>query len=437
MELATQGDLDYLVFECLAERTIALAQQAQARAIRRAATIRCSRRGSRRCCRPASTTASPSSPTWARPIPPRRRRLVRDVARRLGPSRALDRDRRPATTCCDLVTGGAFTIAETGAARGRARGSARLGQRLHRRRADRRGARPRRRCRDHRARRRSVAVRRRRWRCELGWSTGRLAARSDAARSSATCSSAPDRSPAATSPIPGVKDVDGSEPSWLSARRGAGRRPGRHHQGGGIRRAGDGGDLQGAAALRDSRSGRLHHAGRRRGFQPACGSPRSAPDRVRVDGATGRHAARYAEGVARLSRRLHRRRADLLCRAPVRSRAPGWRGRIVVERLRLTRGLSQRELRCDLIGVDALHGGRLSGVAAASRTKCALRVAAARRLARPPDASATRSKALYTNGPAGGGGAVTSGRGRCWRSRSTFVPRDLVHLRRCIIEVVS
>src|SRR5439155_5730219 len=31
VELATNGDLDYLVFECLAERTIALAQQAKAR----------------------------------------------------------------------------------------------------------------------------------------------------------------------------------------------------------------------------------------------------------------------------------------------------------------------------------------------------------------------------------------------------------------------
>ena len=30
VELATGGDLDYLVFECLAERTIALAQQARA-----------------------------------------------------------------------------------------------------------------------------------------------------------------------------------------------------------------------------------------------------------------------------------------------------------------------------------------------------------------------------------------------------------------------
>src|SRR6185503_1511334 len=31
IELAAKGELDYLVFECLAERTIALAQQAKAR----------------------------------------------------------------------------------------------------------------------------------------------------------------------------------------------------------------------------------------------------------------------------------------------------------------------------------------------------------------------------------------------------------------------
>ena len=40
VELAERGRLDYLVFECLAERTIALAQQAK-RKTRRAATIRC------------------------------------------------------------------------------------------------------------------------------------------------------------------------------------------------------------------------------------------------------------------------------------------------------------------------------------------------------------------------------------------------------------
>ena len=53
VELAEHGALDYLVFECLAERTIALAQQAQAQRSGRAATIRCSKRacGGAAACR--------------------------------------------------------------------------------------------------------------------------------------------------------------------------------------------------------------------------------------------------------------------------------------------------------------------------------------------------------------------------------------------------
>ena len=67
VELATHGSLDYLVLECLAERTIALAQAARRR-IRRAGSTRCSSAGSRPSCRPVASTVSPSSPTWARRI---------------------------------------------------------------------------------------------------------------------------------------------------------------------------------------------------------------------------------------------------------------------------------------------------------------------------------------------------------------------------------
>ena len=43
VELAEHGALDYLVFECLAERTIAIAQQARSKDPN-SATIRCSKR---------------------------------------------------------------------------------------------------------------------------------------------------------------------------------------------------------------------------------------------------------------------------------------------------------------------------------------------------------------------------------------------------------
>ena len=57
VELAERGDLDYLVFECLAERTIALAQQAQG--ARSAGRLRSAARanGCGPCCRRARAAA--------------------------------------------------------------------------------------------------------------------------------------------------------------------------------------------------------------------------------------------------------------------------------------------------------------------------------------------------------------------------------------------
>ena len=97
---------------------------------------------------------------------------------------------------------------------------------------------------------------------------------------------------------------------------------------------------------------------------------------------------------------------------------------IVSERLRLT-GVPLLELRCDLIGVDALHG-------AASRVgdpyEVRLRVIA--RTASSADAwrVAREVESLYTNGPAGGGGASMTVR-QVLAMRSTLVPRDRVSWR--------
>ena len=99
-------------------------------------------------------------------------------------------------------------------------------------------------------------------------------------------------------------------------------------------------------------------------------------------------------------------------------------GEIVAERLRLTR-VTPLELRTDLIGIDALHGPA-SGKGEPYEVR--LRVAArteseadARRVAREVEA-------LYTNGPAGGGGAFTSVR-PVLAIRTAFVPRDRVSYR--------
>ena len=91
-------------------------------------------------------------------------------------------------------------------------------------------------------------------------------------------------------------------------------RHGRHHEGRARGRPRDRGDLQGATALRDSRSGALSAARRGRGFHAGARRAGSAGSRARERRA--RHAAhRHAEGVGRLCRRLHRRRADFVRRS--------------------------------------------------------------------------------------------------------------------------
>ena len=67
VELAEQGALDYLVFECLAERTIALAQQERRRDPARGYDPLLEARMRGRAAGVPRAAASASSPTWARP----------------------------------------------------------------------------------------------------------------------------------------------------------------------------------------------------------------------------------------------------------------------------------------------------------------------------------------------------------------------------------
>jgi hypothetical protein len=97
---------------------------------------------------------------------------------------------------------------------------------------------------------------------------------------------------------------------------------------------------------------------------------------------------------------------------------------VVAERLRLI-GVPVLELRSDLIGVDALHG------AASRRAEpYEVRLRVAGRTASAADAwrVAREVESLYTNGPAGGGGASTSVR-QVLAMRTTLLPRDRVSWR--------
>jgi hypothetical protein len=146
------------------------------------------------------------------------------------------------------------------------------------------------------------------------------------------------------------------------------------------------------------------------------------PDRVRLEGATG-----------------HPRPAELKVTVGYRD---GWigegqigyagpgavaRGRlaleIVAERLKLT-GVRCRETRLELIGVDSLHGPRL---AAGGAEPYEVRARVVARCDAREDAARVGSEveALYTNGPAGGGGASKLAR-EVLAVASAYVPRERV-----------
>ncbi len=95
---------------------------------------------------------------------------------------------------------------------------------------------------------------------------------------------------------------------------------------------------------------------------------------------------------------------------------------VVARRLARSR-VSTSEVRCDLIGIDALHGTRLAGQQRPYEVR--LRVAARTSSLSDAQAVANEVESLYTNGPAGGGGATKTTR-EVLSLASTFVPRELV-----------
>jgi hypothetical protein len=102
------------------------------------------------------------------------------------------------------------------------------------------------------------------------------------------------------------------------------------------------------------------------------------------------------------------------------------RGRLAAEivRERLTIiGLKTTELRCELIGVDAVHRG--AGAARAEPAEVRLRVAGRTESMAEAVRLANEVETLYTNGPAGGGGASKSAR-EVLAVVSTLIPRAQV-----------
>jgi Acyclic terpene utilisation family protein AtuA len=146
-----------------------------------------------------------------------------------------------------------------------------------------------------------------------------------------------------------------------------------------------------------------------------------APDRVRVSGGRGtKRTDTLKVSVGYVD--------SFIGEGQISYAGPGAlaRGRlaldIVRERLKLT-GVSTSELRCDLIGMDSLHGSQVS---AHGNEPYEVRVRVTGRTENLREAVriGNEVETLYTNGPAGGGGAWKSARDVV-AVASVLLPREL------------
>lgn len=129
------------------------------------------------------------------------------------------------------------------------------------------------------------------------------------------------------------------------------------------------------------------------------------PDRVRVEGGSGRERPATLKVSVGYVDGFHGE-------GQISYAGPGALGRgrlaleIVAERLKIV-GVKSEELRFDLIGVDSLHGPAISD-ADVNPYEVRVRVIARTRERRDAVLVANEVETLYTNGPAGGGGAAKS-----------------------------
>lgn len=114
------------------------------------------------------------------------------------------------------------------------------------------------------------------------------------------------------------------------------------------------------------------------------------------------------------------------------------RGRLALDIIRtrlIESGIPAGDIQGDLIGVSALHGEALGAIARrADPYEVRLRVAARARTAARAEQIGREVEALYTNGPAGGGGATRSVR-EVLAVATTFVARDEVACEVAVEEV--
>lgn len=147
------------------------------------------------------------------------------------------------------------------------------------------------------------------------------------------------------------------------------------------------------------------------------------PDRVRVEGASGRmrpERLKVSLGIAE----------GFTGEGQISYAGPGARARgelalaIVRERLALT-GAAASELRFELIGLNALHGSALAATSGHEPYEVRARVAGRTATRFEAERIGREVETLYTNGPAGGGGVTTSVR-EVLGVLSTYLPRDRV-----------
>lgn len=147
------------------------------------------------------------------------------------------------------------------------------------------------------------------------------------------------------------------------------------------------------------------------------------PDRVRLEGATGRprpDTLKVSVGYV----------DSYIGEGQMSYAGPGALARarlalaIVEERLRIT-GVQASELRCDIVGVNAMHGERLAAPGT-EPYEVRIRVAGRTDSLREAQRIANEVESLYTCGPAGGGGAFKSARDIV-AVASVLLPREAVH----------
>lgn len=105
---------------------------------------------------------------------------------------------------------------------------------------------------------------------------------------------------------------------------------------------------------------------------------------------------------------------------------------IVRERLALT-GVKTNELRFDVIGVDSLYG-RTMAASTCEPEEVRVRVAGRTDTVREAERIGNEVETLYTNGPAGGGGVTKSTRD-VLAVQSVLLPRELVHPTFTFVEI--